>query len=42
MFFNVGIAAAISWVVVIIINVVTNVLVRLITPTKVEKVHTGL
>jgi multiple sugar transport system permease protein len=42
MFFNVGVAAAISWVVVIIINVVTNVLVRLITPTKVERVHTGL
>jgi multiple sugar transport system permease protein len=42
MFFSVGMAAAISWVVVIIINVVTNVLVRLITPTKVEKVHTGL
>ncbi len=42
MFFNVGIAAAISWVVVIIINIVTNVLVRLITPTQVEKVHTGL
>jgi multiple sugar transport system permease protein len=42
MFFNVGMAAAISWVVVIIINVVTNVLVKLITPTKVEQVHTGL
>jgi multiple sugar transport system permease protein len=42
MFFNVGIAAAISWVVVIIINIVTNVLVRLITPAQVEKVHTGL
>lgn len=42
MFFNVGVAAAISWVVVIIINIVTNILVRLITPTKVEKVHTGL
>jgi multiple sugar transport system permease protein len=42
MFFNVGVAAAISWVVVIIINIVTNVLVRLITPTQVEKVHTGL
>jgi multiple sugar transport system permease protein len=42
MFFNVGVAAAISWVVVIIINIVTNVLVRLITPTQVERVHTGL
>ena len=42
MFFNVGMAAAISWVVVIIINIVTNVLVKLITPTKVEQVHTGL
>ena len=42
MFFSVGMAAAISWVVVIIINIVTNVLVRLITPTKVEQVHTGL
>jgi len=42
MFFNVGMAAAISWVVVIIINIVTNILVKLITPTKVEKVHTGL
>ncbi|MGD2178348.1 MAG: sugar ABC transporter permease [Anaerolineae bacterium] len=42
MFFNVGVAAAISWEVVNIINIVTNVLVRLITPTKVEKVHTGL
>jgi len=42
MFFNVGMAAAISWVVVIIINIVTNILVRLITPTKVEQVHTGL
>jgi multiple sugar transport system permease protein len=42
MFFSVGMAAAISWVVVIIINIVTNVLVRLITPTKVEHVHTGL
>lgn len=42
MFFNIGVAAAISWVVVIIINIVTNILVRLITPTKVEKVHTGL
>jgi len=42
MFFSVGMAAAISWVVVIIINIVTNVLVRLITPTRVEQVHTGL
>jgi multiple sugar transport system permease protein len=42
MFFSVGMAAAISWVVVIIINIVTNILVRLITPTKVEQVHTGL
>ncbi len=42
MFFSVGMAAAISWVVVIIINIVTNVLVRLITPTKVEQIHTGL
>ncbi|TEU11970.1 MAG: sugar ABC transporter permease [Anaerolineales bacterium] len=42
MFFSVGMAAAISWVVVIIITIVTNVLVRLITPTKVAQVHTGL
>jgi multiple sugar transport system permease protein len=42
MFFSVGMAATISWIVVIIINVVTNVLVRLITPTKIEQVHTGL
>ncbi|MCR4405589.1 MAG: sugar ABC transporter permease [Anaerolineae bacterium] len=42
MFFNVGMAAAISWVVVIIINIVTNILVRLITPAKAEQVHTGL
>lgn len=42
MFFNVGMAAAISWIVVIIINIVTNILVRLITPTKVEQVATGL
>jgi multiple sugar transport system permease protein len=42
MFFSVGMAAAISWVVVIIINIVTNVLVKLITPTKVEQIHTGL
>jgi multiple sugar transport system permease protein len=42
MFFSVGVAAAISWIVVIIINVVANVLFKLITPTKVEKVHTGL
>lgn len=42
MFFSVGMAAAISWVVVIIINVVTNILLRLITPTKVAQVHTGL
>jgi multiple sugar transport system permease protein len=42
MFFSVGMAAAISWVVVIIINIVTNILVKLITPTKVEQVHTGL
>jgi multiple sugar transport system permease protein len=42
MFFSVGMAAAISWVVVIIINIVTNILVRLITPTKVEQVHAGL
>ncbi len=42
MFFNVGMAAAISWVVVIIINIVTNILVKLITPAKVGQVHTGL
>lgn len=42
MFFSIGMAAAISWVVVIIINIVTNILVRLITPTRVEQVHTGL
>lgn len=42
MFFNVGMAAAISWIVVIIINIVTNILVRLITPVKAEQVHTGL
>jgi multiple sugar transport system permease protein len=42
MFFSVGTAAAISWVVVIIINIVTNALVKLITPTKVELVDTGL
>ena len=42
MFFSVGMAAAISWVVVIIITIVANVLVKLITPTKVEQVHTGL
>ena len=42
MFFSVGMAAAISWVVVIIINIVTNILLRLITPTQVEQVHTGL
>jgi len=42
MFFSVGMAAAISWVVVIIINIVTNVLLRLITPAKAEQVSTGL
>jgi len=42
MFFNVGTAAAISWVLVIIINIVVNILIRMITPAKVEKVHTGL
>jgi len=42
MFFHIGMAAAISWVVVIIINIVTNILFRLITPTKVEQVHAGL
>lgn len=42
MFFNVGMAAAISWIVVIIINIVTNILVKLITPARVEQVHTGL
>jgi ABC-type sugar transport system permease subunit len=42
MFFNVGMAAAISWVVVIIINIVANILIRLITPTRVEQVSTGL
>ena len=42
MFFNIGMAAALSWVVVIIINIVTNILVRLITPTRAEQIHTGL
>jgi multiple sugar transport system permease protein len=42
MFFSVGMAAAISWVVVIIINIVANVLFKFITPARVEKVHTGL
>jgi len=42
MFFHVGMAAAISWIVVIIINIVANILLRLITPAKVEQVSTGL
>jgi len=42
MFFNVGMAAAVSWIVVIIINIVANILIRLITPPRVERVSTGL
>ncbi|MEA3459779.1 MAG: sugar ABC transporter permease, partial [Chloroflexota bacterium] len=42
MFFNTGMAAALSWVVVIIINIVTTILLRLLTPTKVQQVQTGL
>ena len=42
MFFNIGMAAALSWVLVIIISIVTNILVRLITPTRAEQIPTGL
>lgn len=42
-FFQIGMAAAISWVVVIIINIVANVFVRVLTPKKPrEQVDTGL
>jgi len=42
-FFEIGMAAAISWVVVIIINIVANTFVRLLTPKKPrEQVDTGL
>jgi multiple sugar transport system permease protein len=42
-FFQIGMAAAISWVVVIIINIVANIFVQLLTPKKPrEQVDTGL
>lgn len=42
-FFQIGMAAAISWIVVILINVVANILVILLTPKPPkEQVHTGV
>jgi len=42
-FFQIGMAAAISWVVVIIINIVANIIVPLMTPKQPkEMVDTGL
>lgn len=42
-FFQVSMAAAISWLIVILINVVANVLVNFLTPRRpLEQVHTGL
>lgn len=41
-FFQIGTAAAISWIVVILINVVANIIVPRMTPQRRERVHTGL
>jgi len=42
-FFQISMAAAVSWVIVILINIVANVLVNLLTPKRpLEQVHTGL
>ncbi|RME46704.1 MAG: sugar ABC transporter permease [Chloroflexi bacterium] len=41
-FFQISTAAAVSWVVVILINIVANLVVPRMTPKKRERVHTGL
>jgi multiple sugar transport system permease protein len=44
-FFKVGLAAAVSWIVVVIINIVTNIIVQFLMPKKpvtAEQVDTGL